>query len=83
MSFQQVRGAIAKLTSDALATGGVPFADQHWDNVGETPGKDAAGTYAVINISFPRSSPKRSAVMALSTSLAVATSCSTRPSGRE
>ena len=54
MSFQQVRGAIAKLTSDALAAGGVPFADQHWDNVTETPNKDAAGTYAVINISFPQ-----------------------------
>jgi len=53
-SFQQVRGAIAKLTSDALTAAGVPFADQHWDNVGETPTKDAAGTYAVINISIPQ-----------------------------
>jgi hypothetical protein len=52
-SFQNVRGAMAKLTSDALTAGGIPFADQHWDNVGETPTKDAAGRYAVINISFP------------------------------
>ena len=52
-SFQDVRGAMAKLTSDALTAGGIPFADQHWDNVGETPTKDAAGSYAVINISFP------------------------------
>jgi len=54
MSIQDVRGAIAKLTSDALMAAGVPFADQHWDNVGETPSKDAAGTYAVINISIPQ-----------------------------
>jgi hypothetical protein len=54
MTIQDVRGAIAKLTSDALAAAGIPFADQHWDNVGETPGKDAAGTYAVINISVPQ-----------------------------
>jgi hypothetical protein len=54
MSIQDVRGAIAKLTSDALVAAGIPFADQHWDNVGETPGKDAAGTYAVINISVPQ-----------------------------
>jgi hypothetical protein len=54
MSYQQVRGAIAKLTSDALTAAGVPFADQHWDNVTETPSKDAAGTYAVVNISFPQ-----------------------------
>jgi hypothetical protein len=54
MSIQDVRGAIAKLTSDALVAAGVPFADQHWDNVGETPSKDAAGTYAVINISVPQ-----------------------------
>jgi hypothetical protein len=54
MSIQDVRGAIAKLTSDALVAAGVPFADQHWDNVGETPSKDAAGTYSVINISIPQ-----------------------------
>jgi hypothetical protein len=54
MTIQDVRGAIAKLTSDALVAAGIPFADQHWDNVGETPGKDAAGTYAVINISVPQ-----------------------------
>lgn len=53
-SFQQVRGAIAKLTSDALTAAGVPFADQHWDNVSETPSKDADGTYAVVNISIPQ-----------------------------
>jgi hypothetical protein len=53
-TFQDVRGAMAKLTSDALAVGGVPFADQGFDNVQETPSKDAAGTYAKINISFPQ-----------------------------
>ena len=53
-SFQDVRGAMAKLTSDALVAGGIPFADQHWDNVGETPTKDAAGSYAVVTISFPQ-----------------------------
>ena len=51
MSFQQVRGAMAKLTSDALAAGGVPFAAQCWDNVQETPPAD---TYATISISFPQ-----------------------------
>ena len=50
MSFQQVRGAMAKLTSDALAAGGIPFAAQVFDNVQETP---PATTYAVISISFP------------------------------
>ena len=54
MSIQDVRGAIAKLTSDALVAAGVPFADQHWDNVTETPSKDAAGTYAAVSISFPQ-----------------------------
>jgi hypothetical protein len=54
MTIQDVRGAIAKLTSDALVAAGIPFADQHWDNVGETPGKDAAGTYAAVSISFPQ-----------------------------
>ena len=54
MSFQQVRGAMAKLTSDALVAAGVPFADQHWDNVTEKPSKDAAGTYAAVSISFPQ-----------------------------
>jgi hypothetical protein len=52
--FQDVRGAMAKLTSDALTSAGVPFADQSFDNVQETPSKDAAGTYAKINISFPQ-----------------------------
>lgn len=51
MSFQQVRGAMAKLTSDALAAGGIPFAAQVFDNVQETPPAD---TYAVISISFPQ-----------------------------
>ena len=54
MTFQQVRGAMAKLTSDALVAAGVPFADQHWDNVGETPTKDAAGTYAVVTLAIPQ-----------------------------
>jgi hypothetical protein len=45
---------MAKLTSDALVAAGLPFADQHWDNVGETPAKDVAGTYAVVNISIPQ-----------------------------
>lgn len=52
-TFQDVRGAMQKLTSDALTTGGVPFADQIFDNVGETPPQDSSGTYAKINISFP------------------------------
>lgn len=50
-SFQDVRGAMAALTSDALEVGGVPFAAQVFDNVQETPPAD---TYAVINISFPQ-----------------------------
>jgi len=50
-SFQQVRGAMAKLTSDELVKAGVPCV---FDNVEETPPKDAAGRYAVINISFPQ-----------------------------
>jgi hypothetical protein len=49
-SFQDVRGAMAKLTSDALTAGGIPFAAQVFDNVQETP---PTGRYAVINISFP------------------------------
>ena len=53
-SFQDVRGAMAKLTSDALTSAGVPFADQAFDNVTETPSKDSAGTYAKILISFPQ-----------------------------
>ena len=57
-SFQDVRGAMAKLTSDALTAGGaswgVPFVDQSFDNVEESPAKDATGRYAVINISFPQ-----------------------------
>jgi hypothetical protein len=50
-SFQDVRGAMAKLTSDALTAGGVPFTAQVFDNVQETPPAD---TYAVISISFPQ-----------------------------
>ena len=53
-TFQDVRGAMEKLTSDALTSAGVPFADQSFDNVQETPSKDSAGTYAKINISFPQ-----------------------------
>ena len=58
-TFQDVRGAMEKLTSDALTLAGVPlagvpFADQSFDNVQETPSKDAAGTYAKITISFPQ-----------------------------
>jgi hypothetical protein len=52
-SFQDVRGAMAKLTSDALVTAKVTLANQAFDNTLETPPKDAAGSYAVINISFP------------------------------
>ena len=44
---------MAKLTSDALTTGGIPFADQVFDNVQETPPQDGSGTYAKINIGFP------------------------------
>lgn len=54
MSYQQVRGAMAKLTSDALTAAGVPFADQSFDNVQDTPSKDAAGTYATVSISIPQ-----------------------------
>jgi hypothetical protein len=54
MSFQQIRGAMAKLTSDALVVAGVPLADQVFDNTVETPPKDPAGTYAVLNLSFPQ-----------------------------
>ena len=54
MTFQRVRGAMAKLTSEGLALGGIPLADQAFDNVQESPGKDAAGAYAVVSISFPQ-----------------------------
>jgi hypothetical protein len=54
MSFQQIRGAMAKLTSDALIVAGVPLTDQVFDNTAETPPKDPAGTYAVLNLSFPQ-----------------------------
>jgi hypothetical protein len=56
-SFQDVRGAMAKLTSDALVVDGTPPVPVPcvFDNVEETPPKDAAGRYAVINISFPQS----------------------------
>jgi hypothetical protein len=57
-TFQDVRGAMAKLTSEALVANGEPwgiaFADQSFDNAQETPSKDAAGAYAKINISFPQ-----------------------------
>jgi len=56
MSFQQIRGAMAKLTSDALDSAGISFTgdQQSFDNTKETAPKDAAGRYAVINISFPQ-----------------------------
>jgi hypothetical protein len=51
-SFQDVRGAMAKLTSDALNNVGVLFPGQQvFENVQETPPAD---TYAVISISFPQ-----------------------------
>lgn len=54
MTFQTVRGAIQKLTSDALVTAGIAF-DQHcFDNVQEDPPVDPSGSYAVINVSFPQ-----------------------------
>jgi hypothetical protein len=52
-SFQNVRGTMQRLTSDALTSGGVPFVDQVFDNVQETPPQDGSGTYAKINIGFP------------------------------
>jgi hypothetical protein len=53
MTFQIVRGAIQKLTSDALVAAGIPF-DQHcFDNVQEDAPVDPSGSYAVINVSFP------------------------------
>jgi hypothetical protein len=52
-SFQDVRGAMAKLTSKALEAAKVTLANQAFDNTLETPPKDAAGTYAVVSISFP------------------------------
>jgi hypothetical protein len=54
VSFQQIRGAMAKLTSDALVVAGVPLTSQVFDNTAETPPKDPAGTYAVLNLSFPQ-----------------------------
>ena len=56
MSFQQIRGAMAKLTSDALVVDGTPPVPVPcvFDNTFETPPADPAGTYAVINISFPQ-----------------------------
>ena len=51
-SFQDVRGAMARLTGNALVAGGVLPMDQYWDNVRETP---PAGIYAVVSISFPSS----------------------------
>ncbi len=53
MSLQQVRGAMAKITSDALTAAGIPFNYQYFDNVQETPA-GAETAYAVIFISFPR-----------------------------
>ena len=52
-TFQDVRGAMAKLVSDALTAAGIPFDDQTFDNVRETPPQDAGGRYATISISFP------------------------------
>ena len=49
-SYQSIRGAMAKLTSDALITAGIPILSQVFDNTVETP---PASSYAVINISFP------------------------------
>jgi hypothetical protein len=49
-SYQSIRGAMAKLTSDALITTGIPILSQVFDNTVETP---PASSYAVINISFP------------------------------
>jgi hypothetical protein len=54
MTFQLVRGAMQKLTSDALVAAGVPFAQHCFDNVQETPPADPAGTYAIVSISFPQ-----------------------------
>jgi hypothetical protein len=51
MTFQLVRGAMQKLTSDALVAGGLPFEQHCFDNAQETP---PSGTYAVINLSFPQ-----------------------------
>jgi hypothetical protein len=53
-SFQDVRGAMAQLVSDALFAVGVPLEKQVFDNTFETPPADPAGTYAVVNISFPQ-----------------------------
>jgi len=53
-SFQDVRGAMAKLVSDALIAAGIPFADQVFDNVQETPPQDSSGSYARVLINFPR-----------------------------
>ena len=50
-SFQDVRGAMAVLTRDALEAGKIARAAIVFDNVGETPPAD---TYAVISISFPQ-----------------------------
>ena len=56
MSFQQIRGAMATLTSNALVIDGTPPVPVPcvFDNTFETPPADPAGTYAVINISFPQ-----------------------------
>jgi hypothetical protein len=55
-SFQQIRGAMATLTSKALVFDGPPPVPVPcvFDNTFETPPADPAGTYAVVNISFPQ-----------------------------
>jgi hypothetical protein len=53
-SFQDVRGAMALLVSDALFSVGVLLEHQVFDNTVETPPSDPAGTYATISISFPQ-----------------------------
>jgi len=55
VTFQAVRGAMQKLTSDALIAAGIPFTQHCFDNVQEDPPVDPSGSYAVINLSFPQS----------------------------
>ena len=51
-TFQDIRGPLQKLTSDALVAAGIPFNQHCFDNVQEEPPVDPTGSYAVINISF-------------------------------
>lgn len=53
-SYQDLRGAMARLTSDALESAGIPLALQTFDNVQETPPADPGASYASIAISFPQ-----------------------------